>query len=163
MKFTNPIALTWQKKFIKEFEKYEYYYKHNQNPTRIEARRTGILTRKQQTDIIKQFIAYCVAQGSKNAQKYYANLTKMENKFLFLITQRFPNIREHLNANQLLNIGTADHIVEKALIEGMEQGLDYHDIYKLAKKRIILYADLVGKTNVPQFQIENQSKQLELF
>lgn len=163
--FTGDRAFQLRAVFIKAFNKYEDFYKyHNNDPKRLEARQTGVLTRKEQTDVIKRFVEYAILQGSKSAQLYYMNLTKMENKALFFIEQKFLNVREQLNANQLLSIGTADHVIEKALLDGMELEMHYKDIYKLAKERIKILVSVVGKTDVPQFQIEhNTPKQIELF
>ena len=68
------------------------------------------------------------------------NITKMEYKALFFLEQKFKNIRDILNIHQLSIMMNADDIVLKALNDGMDQGLDYKDIYKLAKERIEIFA-----------------------
>ena len=73
----------------------------------------------------------------------------MENKALFIITEKFPNLRNILNGMQLSIVASADIAVAKALKEGMEQELYYKEIYKLAKSRLEKFAEIVGKTLVP--------------
>lgn len=120
-----------------------------QNTEWLETRNTGKQKRRIETDTIQRFVEYAISQGSQNAARYYANISTMQNKSLFLIEQKFKNIREILNLQQLSIVVCADEIVTKALDDGMEQGLNYKDIYQLAKKRIELFAEVHGKTLIP--------------
>lgn len=117
-------------------------------------RKDGKAVYMQKTDIIKKFVDYATEQGSKSAAMYYANLAKMENKALFLIDQKYPNLREILTIRQLMQVATADQAIEKALLEGMDQGLNYKDIYKLAKERVTAFAAIIGQSQV--FMLENK-------
>jgi len=74
----------------------------------------------------------------------------MENKSLFFLEQKFKNVRDALDGQQLFSIGVADQIVEKALESGMERGIDYHDIYKLAKNNVEAFSEMIKRTNVPR-------------
>jgi len=111
-------------------------------------RKDGKAVYLQKADVIKKFVDYATAQGSKSANMYYSNLAQMENKALFLIEQKYPNVREVLNIKQLMQVATADQIVEKALGDGMEQKLHYKDIYQLAKDRVIQFSEILGKSMV---------------
>lgn len=111
-------------------------------------RNDGKVVYLQKTDVIKQFVDYAIAQGSKSANMYYSNLAQMENKALFLIEQKYPNVREVLNIKQLMQVATADQIVEKALGDGMKQELHYKKIYVLAKDRVIQFSEILGKSLV---------------
>lgn len=115
----------------------------------LEARKAGKFIRREETDIVKQFVEYATSQGSKNAHHYYSNISKMENKALFLLDQKYKNIRELLDMGQLMMIPVADKIVSKALKEGMENGLYYKDIYQNAKHNIELLAIIHGKSKIP--------------
>lgn len=117
-------------------------------------RKDGKAVYMQKTDIIKKFVDYATEQGSNSAAMYYANLAKMENKALFLIDQKYPNLREILTIRQLMQVATADQAIEKALLEGMEQGLNYKEIYKLAKERVTAFAAIIGQSQV--FMLENK-------
>lgn len=118
-------------------------------PEWIKARQAGKVARRLETDVLKQFIEYARQQGSTNADRYYANISKMENAALFLIEEKFPNLREVLTAQQLNWIQTADTVVIKALQDGMSQGLPYKGIYQLAKRRVETFAGIIPKSSVP--------------
>jgi len=128
-----------------------------QNAQWLETRNTGKQKRKVETDTIQRFVEYAKKQGSKNAERYYANISTMQNKALFFIEQKFKNIREILNLQQLSIVICADEIVTKAIEDGMAQGLHYKAIYKLVKERIENFAEIHGKTLIPMInkQIEN--------
>ena len=124
------------------------------DPNWVNVRSDGKIAYKQKTTIIKQFVDYATNQGSKSASMYYANLAKMENKALFFIEQKYDNLRDILTIKQLMQACTADDVIEKALIDGMNDGLNYKDIYKLAKERIHAFAEIIGKSQVHLLEIK---------
>jgi phage regulator Rha-like protein len=134
-----------------------------QNAEYLEQRKLGKVTRLLTTDTIKGFTEYATAQGSKNAAKYYMSLTTMENKALFLLEQKYTNLRNILDLHQLSTIKSADAIVAKALKDGMDQGLHYKDIYLLAKKRVEAFAEVIGKSPVlgMQLHIADNAKEVK--
>ena len=109
----------------------------------------GKLVRKETTDIIKEFTDYAISQGSQNAKRYYGNISKMENSALFLVMQKFPNLRDVMNNRQLNIVQAADTIVQEAIREGMEKELFYKDIYQLAKTRVNNFAEYMPRTSIP--------------
>jgi len=129
-----------------------------QNSEWLEKRKSGKLTLREKTDTVQKFIEYATEQGSKSAKMYYMNIAKMQNKALFLIDQKFKNIREILNLEQLSTVVSADKIVEKAIQDGMDEGLPYKEIYQLAKTRIEMFAEIHGKTLIPNFSGQKQIK-----
>lgn len=126
------------------------------NPSWQNVRRDGKEIYHQKTEVIKEFVEYATARGSKNARMYYANLAKMENSALFFFEQKYKNLREILTIKQLMQVATADDVIEKALKEGMEKDLPYKDCYKLAKERVVAFADIIGKSPVIGFETKNQ-------
>lgn len=119
------------------------------------ARKDGKIIYQQKTDVIKQFVDYATGQGSKSAFRYYGNLAKMENSALFFFEQKYENLREVLTIKQLMQVATADDVIEKALKEGMDQEMFYKDIYKLAKERIVAFADIIGKSPIAELTVNN--------
>jgi phage regulator Rha-like protein len=119
-----------------------------QNQEYLETRGKSKLGRKQETDIIKQFIEYAKSQGSKSAEKYYMNFSKMENSAFFILKEKFKNVREILSISQLSKIIVADMIVKQAIIEGMDKNMFYKDIYQEAKKRVVEMANSLGFKDV---------------
>jgi len=135
-------------KFV-EMEKWILEQKtQKQNQEYLETRGKSKLGRKQETDVIKQFIEYAKSQGSKSAEKYYMNFSKMENSAFFILKEKFKNVREILSISQLSKIIVADMIVKQAIIEGMDKNMFYKDIYQEAKKRVVEMANSLGFKDV---------------
>ncbi len=131
----------------------------------LETRKSGKLIRRTETDTLKRFVEYATKQGSQNANFYYSNISTMQNKALFFLDQKYKNVRELLDVEQLWTIASADKIVIKALSEGMEKEMNYKEIYKLAKKNIEIFAALHGRSAVPiqqQVRITGFQKQLAI-
>lgn len=112
----------------------------------------------QKTDVIKDFVDYATDQGSSSAKKYYMALTKMQNSALFFIEAKYKNLREIMTIKQLMQVATADDVVEKAIKEGMDSGMHYKDIYQLAKERVIAFANIIGKSYIYDLQLENKTE-----
>lgn len=104
----------------------------------LESRTNLKAIRRTETDIIKQFVDYATEQGSKNAQMYYINITKMTNKaleFLVQVKQGAP-IRDLFNLEQHFFIGILEHRASEAIKFGMQEQMFYKDIYKYAKNEV---------------------------
>lgn len=151
-KTDNSKILEFKKKIAKEFmrmrETLSSLSKLKADEEYLKTRKKSKETRLKETDVIKKFIEYAKGQGSEKADRYYVTLTTMKNKSLFLIEQKFKNLREVLNIKQLDELKQADEIVLKALNDGMKDKMFYKDIYKLAKKRVEVFAELKGKSLV---------------
>ena len=147
------IVIEFKIKLVKEF------YKMKKTLIAIIERQTdedwkrnrsiGKITRQEETDTIKEFVEYAKSQGSTKAEMYYQNISKMENKGLFLIEEKFKNIREVLTGQQLQVLCSADQIVINALNDGMKNKMNYKEIYTLAKERIEVFASIIPKSIVP--------------
>jgi len=59
-----------------------------------------------------------------------------------------------MGISELSTIQTADHIIAKALKYGMEVEMNYKDIYKLCKERIIIFAEIRGVTGIELTRID---------
>lgn len=167
MRFETKAAFKWQAIFAKAFVKMEKALAHIENQKAnaewLERRASGKLTRHEETDTVKIFVDYAKNQGSTKAETYYMNISKMQNKALFLIDQKFHNIRDLLDLHQLSTIEAADRIVVKALQDGMKRGLHYKEIYQIAKNNVETFAMLHGKSSVPVNRIAHSGqKQLSI-
>ena len=137
--------------FFKQRKLLNKIISQKQNTEWLEKREAGKVERRLETDAIRDFIDYAIAQGSKNAHKYYMIISKMENKTLFhldLLEQKFPNVRDIVEGYQLVTLQNADRIVARALKEGMEKEMYYKDIYIMAKDRIERFVELIGKSPI---------------
>lgn len=142
------------KQFFKQRQALQSIVMNQSDATWLNVRKNGKLVVKQKTDIIKNFIEYAIKQGSKSAERYYGNFAKMENQAMFIFEQKYPNMREVLTIKQLMQVATADDIIEKAIKECMEKEMFYKDIYKEAKKRIIAYVDIIGKSPILGLEVK---------
>ena len=114
----------------------------------LEKRIAGKLQRKEETDLIEEFVNYAKANGSKSSERYYGNLTKMQNAALFCVAGKFPNLRDIMDTKQLSTIGVSDKIVANSLRKGIDAKMDYHDVFSLAKADTLAFAALFGKTDI---------------
>ena len=144
MGFTGKKALSWKIKFLKAFNAMEQTILRQQKSVDwIAARLQGKAVRKNTTNTIQDFVEYATVQGSKNAKMYYANITKMEYKALDMLEQSKQitgNFRDTLDLMQIGFLQVAENIASLAIKKGMDDGLDYHDIYTLAKQKVTEYA-----------------------
>jgi Rha family phage regulatory protein len=126
--------------FIQAFNKMEKLILQQQlNKNNLEwskSREQGKQIRLELTDEVKNFVDYAKNQGSKNAERYYANITKMEYKALGFIEQSKPKIRDTLDLMQLHQLILADDLCRKQLNKYMLENLHYKEIYILIKQDI---------------------------
>lgn len=139
----------------KSFDKYKRaYIRQAANQGKLawqQARIEGKVTRRTETDTIKEFVDYATAQGSQRANTYYMNISKMVNKSLFFVDEALghpKNFRDLLGHTQLTQLDTADNLVFKILRESMQEEIYYKDVYKLAKEKVESLAAIIGKTDV---------------
>ena len=144
------------KEFIRMRQTLANLVAQQRDPNWQNVRADGKAVYLQKTDVIKQFVDYATAQGSESASKYYMSLAKMENQALFFIEAKYKNLREIMTIKQLMQVATADDVIEKALKEGMDAKMHYKEIYQLAKERVISFANIIGKSHVHALEITTQ-------
>jgi Rha family phage regulatory protein len=152
MGFTGKKALCWKLKYIEAFNLLERQLHRRASPEWQQVRQQGKVLRLQATDAIQELVAHAKNQGSKNAEKYYMLITRMEYKALFYIASVSPkpeSIRDMLNELQLSNLATAEGIISKVIRNSIQDALYYKDIYKLCKVKIEDFVGLVGITTIP--------------
>lgn len=142
------------KEFIRMRQTISNLISQRDNPDWQNVRSDGKQVYLQKTDIIKEFVNYAKSQGSTSAERYYSNLATMENKALFFIERKYKNMREIMTIKQLMQIATADDVVEKAIKEGMDKELPYKEIYQLAKERVVSFANIIGKSHLHDLALE---------
>jgi phage regulator Rha-like protein len=143
----NESVTKFKKELVKEFMRMRkalisVQVRHQNEEWKLK-REASKVQRLETTDAIKLFVEYAVKQGSSNAITYYSNITQMEYRALFLLKQKFPNLKDYLNMKQLNVLEIADTIVEDTLKEGMELEMHYKDIFKLAKERVESFAKIM--------------------
>lgn len=149
---STDIVLDFKEQLAREFVNLKFQNealkKHKTEPEYKLVRNTSKIIRLGTTDIIQEFVKYSQKQGSKHADYYYSNITKMVNGLLFIVEGKFKNLREVMTTQQLMTISSAEQIINKGLSDGMKSKMFYKDIYKLIKGRVFQFAKLHGKTEV---------------
>lgn len=160
-----PEVIDFKLKLVRAFIKYRNIAQtlaiQKQNSNWLLERVQGKSVRLEETDVIKKFVNYATDQGSKSANMYYMNITKMENNALFFIEQKFENLRDVMNINQLHLIRMADKAIEISLNESMELGLHYKECFKRAKEKVEMLAKIFHKSPLLSLLEKSQSKQVE--
>jgi Rha family phage regulatory protein len=138
-----------QRRLVKEFSALRRAMVRKAETDWQQARIEGKDARKHEVDTIAAFVEYASAQGSSSARYYYANITKMTYKALFMVEQglKMPSgLRDLLDGMQLSFLASAEYVCANAIKDGMARELPYKDIYVHAKERVEAFAISVGRT-----------------
>lgn len=136
MGFTGKTATVWKIKYIDAFDKMESALIQRQNLEWQQSRTEAKAVRRNLADTIQCFIQYAINQGSKNAQRYYANLSKMTRTAI-----GEGQARDMLDSKRLSFLTTAEYLIQQIIEEGMAAGLHYKDIYQSTKERVLAFAN----------------------
>lgn len=136
MGFTGKKALEWKLQYINAFNQMENFIKEKTTEAWIETRRTGKITRKAETDVIKQLVEYAKGQGSTHSQMLYMTYSRLANNMVGI------SDRESATVMQLNNMSLIENIILNQIRVGMEKGLHYKEIYKDCKRQIELFKDI---------------------
>ena len=136
MGFTGKKALEWKLQYIKAFNQMESLIKEKSTKAWIDTRKAGKLTRKAETDTIKQLVDYAKGQGSKHADMLYVTYSKLANKMAGI------KKRDEATVMQLNNLALIENIILHVIDAGIIKGKHYKEIYKDCKKRLETVKDL---------------------
>lgn len=125
-------VVAFKKELVRQFYEMRRILLERQSPhwqaTRLESK----TNRRMETDEIKALVEYAKTNGSKNADKYYVNFTKLANKVVGIP----PDSRDAITASQLNNLILIEHIIGEIIKAGIRQGSYYKDIYQACKKQL---------------------------
>ncbi|MCF7995780.1 MAG: Rha family transcriptional regulator [Chromatiaceae bacterium] len=105
------------------------------------ARLEGKQARRAETDAIKALVDYAKGQGSKSAEMYYVNITRMTNDLLGISAGE----RDHLDPDTLKRLALAETMVDIAIRDGIKADLHYKQVRALAKDRVVGLLPLLGR------------------
>lgn len=140
MGFTGKKALDWKLKYINAFNQMENIIREKQSQSWIETRTFGKLSRKAETDALKQLVEYAKQQGSEHADMLYMTYSKLANKTVGVTN------RDTATAKQLMNLSVTENIILKVVEDGINQQLHYKEIYKNCKERLAIVNQLAYLT-----------------
>ena len=129
MGFTGKKALEWKWKYADAFETMREIVSERQSANWIETRQQSKVIRREETDVIQEFVDYATQQGSKNPDKYFTNFSKLANKVCGITDRNNASIME------LHNVIVVENLIRKMIELNMDEGVYYKDIFKLCKER----------------------------
>jgi len=128
--------------FVQAFFHMRNILQQHTNTSWVETREAWKIQRIAETDKIKEFVEYAKAQGSTQANYYYANITKMTYRALELLNHDRP-IREILSRIGLTYLAVAEDQVIMNLEKGMKEWLHYKEIYAMTKVNLEKFCDFL--------------------
>lgn len=156
MGFTGSKAHAWKLKYLAAFNAMEAQLVKQHSNLEWAAARVNIKqVRRSFTDVVARFVEYAKGQGSESAERYFANLTKMEYKALGLLEMQktaIGNFRDTLDLMDIAYLHVAEMTAQAAIEEGIEAGTHYKEIYQLAKQRVEAYANVVAVSRPSKYK-----------
>jgi len=135
MKNTEAVV-SFKANLVSEFYKMRKFIAEKQTAAWLETRQQGKLTRKAETDVLKQLVEYAKKQGSGHADMLYMTYSKLANKYAGV------DKRDNATVMQLNNLSLMEHIILNVIQNGITAGMYYKEIYKASKARLESMKDI---------------------
>lgn len=129
MGYRGKKAARFKEAYIAEFNRMHDLLTELTAQGRIEAKELSKKNRRNETDAIQEFVNYAISQGSKKADKYYTNYSKLANNVCGVEDRNTASVM------QLHNLIVTEDLIRKLIEHGMDNGDYYKDIYKTCKER----------------------------
>ena len=130
MGFTGKEALEWKLQYIKAFNQMEKLIREKGTAAYRISDQEERMTRRTETDTIKEFVEYAKEQGSTHADHYYSNCTRLAYKTVGITDKATAA------GSQLDDLSLVEHLIAHTLRTGMAAGRGYKDIYLDCKHRL---------------------------
>lgn len=131
MGYRGKKAAEFKEDYIKAFNLMETSLKEKQTSTWLETRQQGKLTRKAETDVIKELVEYAKTQGSTHSNMLYMTYSKLANSMSGIEN------RETATVKQLNNLSIFENLILQMIRAGIEKGMNYKAIYQVCKERCV--------------------------
>lgn len=120
----------WVANIISSIRKRGFYIVTDKDEQWLGVRRESKQARKYETDQIKLFVEYAKKQGSRSADRYYTNFTKLVNNKLMLDSGK----RDSLPQETLMEIKVLETLMKMRIRKLMEAEAPYKLIYQDVRK-----------------------------
>lgn len=130
------VVVNFKAELVKQFVAMRKLIAEKQTTAWIETRQQGKLTRKAETDVLKQLVEYAKKQGSGHADMLYMTYSKLANKYAGV------DKRDNATVMQLNNLSLMEHIILNVIQNGISVGMYYKEIYKASKARLETMKDI---------------------
>lgn len=125
----NDIVRDFKIELVKQFYEMRKFIAERHTQEWVETRQQGKLTRKAETDVIKELVEYAKEQGSTHSDMLYMTYSKLANALAGVKN------RDQATVMQLNNLSIFENIILQMIRSGIDKGLGYKDIYKECKAR----------------------------
>lgn len=136
MGFTGQKALEWKLKYINAFNKMEAFIKEKLSTEWLKTRKNGKMIRRNEGDSLSKLLIYAINSGSKTYEKtpnrLYTQYTNLVNKAVGIKTGQ----REQATRKVLDTIAFLEDMIQHTILEEIEKGTEYHQIYRICKDRV---------------------------
>ncbi len=129
MGYRGKKAAEFKEAYIGAFNKMERILREKSTSVWLEARQKGMITRKAETDVIKELVEYAKAQGSTHADMLYMTYSKLANALCGIKS------RDQATSSQLHDLSIFENLILSMIRNGIEANMDYKQIYKECKAR----------------------------
>lgn len=125
------VVVNFKAELVRQFFEMRKFIAERHTEAWLETRQQGKLTRKAETDVIKELIEYAKAQGSTHADMLYVTYTKLANSMCGI------RGRDSATVRQLNNLSIFENLILQMIRAGIEQNMNYKQIYQVCKDRCI--------------------------
>lgn len=125
-------VVKFKAELVSEFYKMRKFIAERHTQAWIETRQQGKITRRAETDVIKDLVSYAEEQGSTHADMLYMTYSKLANSMCGI------KGRDNATTYQLNNLSIFENLILQMIRSGMAAGYDYKQIYKECKARCML-------------------------
>jgi Rha family phage regulatory protein len=129
MGYRGKKAAEFKEAYIGAFNKMESILREKSTSVWLEARQKGMITRKAETDVIKELVEYAKAQGSTHADMLYMTYSRLANALCGIKS------RDQATSSQLHDLSIFENLILSMIRNGIEANMDYKQIYKECKDR----------------------------
>jgi Rha family phage regulatory protein len=155
MGFTGRDAVAWKEKFIAAFDLMERRILELSRAAERralldwqDARQEGKNSRRELAAVLADFVAYARHQGSRSADTYFVNTTRMVYRKFFNLSPEAERrlghkVRDHLDARQLRDLATVEDRLALEMDDCMGQGLAYKTLFERAKVFVAELAEVL--------------------
>lgn len=130
------IVADFKTELVRQFYAMRQFIFERQSKGWIATREQGKLTRKAETDVLKQLVEYAKEQGSQHSDKLYLSYTKLANKICGI------KGRDNATTEQLSNLTVAENIILHCIQVGITEEKHYKEIYNECKQRLEMFKDI---------------------
>jgi phage regulator Rha-like protein len=128
----NEIVRNFKKNLVHQFVEMRKFIAERHTQAWVETRQQGKITRKAETDVIQELVAYAKEQGSTHSNMLYMTYSKLANSMCGI------KGRDNATTYQLNNLSIFENLILQMIRSGMNNGLDYKQIYQECKNRCMM-------------------------